>query len=335
MTKQATMRTRGTGDRTGGGRADRIPSGLRALAVASTLAMLVVVIAGAVVTNTGSGHGCGNSWPLCHGTLFPQWTLPAMIEFGHRVVTGLAGLLLVPLAVWSWRRGDAEARRLLLFGLAFVVVESFLGAAAVLWGEPTAMLALHFGISLLAFTGIWLLTASLLQGEEARRRRSRPVPARFRRLGWASAAAVYGTIYLGAYVQHTGSGGACGGWPLCQGALVPPLVGHPAVEFAHRLAALVTTLLLLAFLLEGRRLRPSRPELAHASEAAFLLMVLQVLSGGLVVLSGLVLSVKLLHITLVTLLFSAISYALLMSGPRPATQPLERAEPAPRQAAPA
>ncbi|MDI3299279.1 MAG: COX15/CtaA family protein [Bacillota bacterium] len=300
---------------TGGG----VPAGLRGLAVASSLAMLVVVIAGALVTNTGSAHGCGNSWPLCNGRLLPELTLPALIEFGHRAVTGLAGFLLVPLAVWTWRRGDGRAKRLLLFGLGFVVVESFLGAAAVLWGEPTAMLALHFGISLLAFTGIWLLTAWLLQDEAVRRGRRGPAPARFRRLAWAAAVAVYGVIYLGAYVQHTGAGGACGGWPLCQGSLVPPLAGRPAIEFVHRLAALLTAGLLFALYVEGRKLRRTRPELARGAAAAFLLVLLQAASGGVVVLSGLALGAELLHTTLVTLLFAALSYALLMSGPAPAT----------------
>ncbi|MBX5464343.1 MAG: heme A synthase [Clostridia bacterium] len=304
----------------------RAPAGLRRLALASALAMLVVVAAGALVTNTGSGHGCGNSWPLCNGRLLPVWSLPALIEFGHRLVTGLSGLLLVPLAVWTWRRGDGRARRLLLFGLAFVVVESFLGAAAVLWGEPTAVLALHFGISLLAFTGIWLVAAWLRQDGEAVRRRPQ-APARFRRLAWTASVTVYGVIYLGAYVQHVGAAGACGGWPLCRGALLPPPGGLAAVEFVHRLAALVAVAVLALLAREGRRLRGSRPELAGASATALLFILLQALSGGLVVLGGMALGLELLHTTLVTLLFAALSYTLLMSAPAPEGRPAAGAGP--------
>lgn len=54
--------------------------------------MFLAVLGGAVVTKTGSGLECGNEWPLCHGKLIPAYTIGSMIEYTHRLFSGLAGL---------------------------------------------------------------------------------------------------------------------------------------------------------------------------------------------------------------------------------------------------
>ncbi|MDQ2683679.1 MAG: heme A synthase, partial [Chloroflexota bacterium] len=44
---------------------------LRILAIIGTVGMCLVLLMGATVTDTGSGEGCGRSWPLCHGNFLP------------------------------------------------------------------------------------------------------------------------------------------------------------------------------------------------------------------------------------------------------------------------
>ena len=77
---------------------------LRGLAVAATVGMFLVLVMGATVTNTGSAQGCGQSWPLCNGRLVPEFTVATAIEYSHRAVTGVEGLLVVALAVGVLRR---------------------------------------------------------------------------------------------------------------------------------------------------------------------------------------------------------------------------------------
>jgi len=125
--------------------------GLKALSIVTTFVMFLVLLAGALVTNTGSADGCGASWPLCKGTFMPEWDYEAIIEASHRGISSLAGLLALVLAVWTWR---AAARRPLirwlgLGTLLMVCLQGALGAMAVIWPQPKAVLALHFGISLL------------------------------------------------------------------------------------------------------------------------------------------------------------------------------------------
>ena len=69
-----------------------------------TLAWNVVVILwGAWVRASGSGAGCGSHWPLCNGEVLPtDPKVETLIEFTHRLSSGVALVLVVVL--WWWAR---------------------------------------------------------------------------------------------------------------------------------------------------------------------------------------------------------------------------------------
>src|SRR5262245_62041874 len=71
----------------------------KGFAVAATIGMFLVLLMGATVTNTGSGEGCGTSWPLCHGEFIPEYAFETMVEYSHRLVTGVEGLIILGLAI--------------------------------------------------------------------------------------------------------------------------------------------------------------------------------------------------------------------------------------------
>jgi len=63
---------------------------LRWLAWAAAIATYLLIVLGAVVRITGSGLGCGNDWPVCHGRLFPSFDdLTTLIEWNHRLVAAI------------------------------------------------------------------------------------------------------------------------------------------------------------------------------------------------------------------------------------------------------
>jgi heme A synthase len=96
---------------------------------------LAVVLWGAFVRATGAGAGCGQHWPLCNGEMLPRSpSLNTMIEFTHRVTSGIDLALVALLVWWAFRafpRGHAVR---LGAGLSavFLATEALLGAALVL-----------------------------------------------------------------------------------------------------------------------------------------------------------------------------------------------------------
>ncbi|HEY0515075.1 MAG TPA: COX15/CtaA family protein [Thermoanaerobaculia bacterium] len=102
-----------------------------------TLAFNVaVVLWGSIVRATGSGAGCGSHWPLCNGEVVPQAPRVAtIIEFSHRLTSGLALLLVAGLVVWAFlaRPRRHPARQAAVWAMAFMAGEAAVGAALVLF----------------------------------------------------------------------------------------------------------------------------------------------------------------------------------------------------------
>src|SRR5580700_2794350 len=66
---------------------------------------IAVIVWGAYVRATGSGAGCGSHWPLCNGEFLPATPqTQTVIEFTHRVTSGLSLVLVSILLIWCWRR---------------------------------------------------------------------------------------------------------------------------------------------------------------------------------------------------------------------------------------
>lgn len=96
---------------------------------------LFVIVWGAFVRATGSGAGCGSHWPLCNGEVIPRAPqVETLIEFSHRITSGLALLAVVWLVVWAWRRYPRGHRVRLgaMLSLVFIIIEALIGAGLVL-----------------------------------------------------------------------------------------------------------------------------------------------------------------------------------------------------------
>ena len=95
---------------------------------------LAVVLWGAYVRATGAGAGCGNHWPLCNGeVLLHAPAVKTLIEFTHRMMSGLDGLLIFLVMVWAFRTYPARhpARWAASLSFGFVVTEALIGAVLV------------------------------------------------------------------------------------------------------------------------------------------------------------------------------------------------------------
>lgn len=96
---------------------------------------IFVVLWGALVRATGSGAGCGSHWPLCNGEIIPRSPVAqTLIEFTHRVTSGVALASVLLLCIWAFRLfpGRHRVRRFAVLSLAFILIEALLGAGLVL-----------------------------------------------------------------------------------------------------------------------------------------------------------------------------------------------------------
>ena len=104
-----------------------------------------VILFGTSVRATGSGDGCGETWPKCGDFFIPQSpAAETVIEFTHRVTSALAGLLVIAVLILAirWFPKGGLVRRAACASRVLVVVEGLLGAALVLFGWVDADVSL-------------------------------------------------------------------------------------------------------------------------------------------------------------------------------------------------
>jgi len=146
----------------------RLPSpALRRFAWAVLVYFIAVILWGSLVRATGAGAGCGNHWPLCNGTVIQHSpTANTIIEFTHRVTSGLSFFSAVGLLIWTLK-GTARghlARPAAVAAVAFTLIEAILGALLVKLGLTAqsqspirpAYLALHLTNTLLLLAALTL-----------------------------------------------------------------------------------------------------------------------------------------------------------------------------------
>ncbi|OMD40821.1 heme A synthase [Paenibacillus odorifer] len=284
--------------------------------------MFLAVLGGAVVTKTGSGLECGNEWPLCHGKLIPAYTVGSMIEYTHRLFSGLAGLLSLAsmFAFWRYARNRRDLLVYAFMTLLFVIVQGGMGALAVIKSQSAAVMALHMGFSLIAFSSSLMLALGTKRRHEAgdydydqkMEIQKKPVSKAFRNLTCFTALYSYVVVYIGAFVSHTDSRGGCSGWPLCNGEWVPELSGGVGIVFTHRIAALILFILTAVLGHLAFWKHKDYPELRALGVAAVLLCLMQVFSGAAVVYTldneRLYIFAALAHILLIACLFGVLCY---------------------------
>ncbi len=170
-----------------------------------TLAYTVAVILfGAWVRITGSGAGCGQHWPTCHGEVAhrPE-AIETAIELTHRVTSAADGLLVIGLVIGAClvtpRRHPA--RWAALASLVFVITEGLVGAllvkAELVENDASIMRAVVMSIHLVntsLLTGAMALSAFFASPAAPERTE---VPSRAVRVaGWMLAAGLLATLLI-------------------------------------------------------------------------------------------------------------------------------------------
>jgi cytochrome c oxidase assembly protein subunit 15 len=293
---------------------------LKALAAISAVGMFLVNLVGFLDTQTDSALGCGRDWPLCNGAVIPQLSNEHVdIEFAHRVIVGGFALLTIVVAVWAWRRYRQSPFVKGFAGLAigFIVIQSALGALAVLFVNPTWVLALHLGFGMLSMIGTELLALMIWWDPERALAIPRPAAAQpLRRWFWAIWIYTFVAIYWGSYVAFRNAGQACPSWPLCGangwGFPVGTLAWFDAI---HRLLAAGLAVLVVVVLVRLYRLTQATGHLKVGTWLLTIFVASQIASGAYLVFSRLATGPYLLHVANLMVLFGIESYLVLVTWP--------------------
>jgi cytochrome c oxidase assembly protein subunit 15 len=267
--------------------------------VACAVATAVLLLAGGLVTSTGSGLAVPD-WPLSFGRYFPPLVGGVLYEHGHRLIAASVGLMTVVLAVWfAVREPRRWARRLAAVALGAVVAQGLLGGLTVILRLPPAVSVAHACLAQAFFCLLVFLALATSRGflrPDLRPPAGEGVPS-LRVLGTASTILVFGQLVLGAVMRHTGAGLAIPDFPLAFGRLVPPLRSlEIGVHFAHRVGALVACIFILWMALRALLGRARRRDLAVPARLALALLAAQVLLGGVAVTTRLAVLPTTLHL---------------------------------------
>jgi heme A synthase len=248
------------------------------------------IVFGAIVRITGSGLGCGDHWPQCHGYWFPPFTrMDLVIEVMHRYLAfglsvTIAGLLLL---AFSRRRvpgvsGRGGVLRPIALAAVLVVTAAVFGGVVVkleLRNKYVIVVHLAIAISTLASLAMAAIRAGGLGGAQAIPGTASP---RVWRSARAAAVMAFVAVVLGGLTAHViGANGACVGFPHCPRGIPTP--GAPLhIHLTHRFVAFALFFHLLGMVMMVRKRRES-PLIQWATRIAFGTVVLQILVAAALV----------------------------------------------------
>jgi heme A synthase len=251
---------------------------LRVLALGSTILTALLIAVGGVVRATGSGLGCPG-WPKCFGRWIPPLEYHAVIEYSHRLVALIVGVVIAALAIVATVFFRRYRRVFVPAGAALVLVllQGALGRIVVKGELEAVLVTAHFSIAMILLGTLTYATVSAYTLDAPTGRREGSLPA----LAWLVAASVFVLVVLGAFVRGEGASLAFFDWPLMDGEVIPVLDALPrALHFAHRVAALVTGILVALLTVRAWRNRPFNRAAAVLAGAMLGVFIAQVLVGA-------------------------------------------------------
>lgn len=121
-------------------------------------------------------------------------------------------------------------------------------------------------------------------------------------------------LIWGNAVSGLKAGLACPDWPLCHGEIIPPFRWDIYVEFSHRVIGGITSIVL--FILCYRRFRAYEKNYRILPLLVVLLLLFQIVLGGIVVLAKLPVNLTTIHFTNAIIIFSITLYMVYFDGIR-------------------
>lgn len=267
-----------------------------------------LIMFGGYVASSQSGLGCGPEWPLCNGEVIPTLQGETLIEFAHRVIGAILGVLSIILFAKVKRAKMSKAVNTAAnWMVALLIFQVLLGAIIVWFHLPTFIIAGHLLIAMLFLACvlvIWRRSSErmVIQRIALSTQQQRKITRHIKVL----LGLVLAIFFVGAYVKHDFIGTSCG-WVTCGDSLIPRS-GPEIVQTTHRLLGIVLAVYSMLLTYWSFAKRWGAP-LQKRFITILVTVALQVILGVLTIVTAIDIVWAMLHVAVGTLLFAVIAEA--------------------------
>lgn len=284
---------------------------IKLVAIISVVLTYILIVFGGYVASSESGMGCGPEWPFCNGEVIPVLENETLIEFAHRAIGLLLAILVGTLFVLIKRNKNNKILQNAgnwLIGL--LTLQVLAGAVVVVLDLPTIVITVHLLVAMLfMLVLLWIYRTESHARIETKLSDNRKSKVVFQ-LNVLIILLLL-TMGFGAFIKHEYFGLACG-WLDCRETLLP--VTTPEIlQTGHRVLAVLTAAYTI-FLMFKAYLNNWGPGLKRRLLLAAAVVVIQILSGILTIITNISIPWAVVHLAIGTALFMIIADTRLIMG---------------------
>jgi heme a synthase len=201
-----------------------------------------LMILGAAVRAMDAGLTCPD-WPMCFGRVVPEYHLGVYLEFIHRSIAGILGILFTASFIFVLVKKPYRHLRLAM-SVAFMLLLSqiIMGGLTVLKLLAPGIVTLH-----LSLAGAFLISLVIIKAQLEEDRIDYEFPKRYKILSGIAFGLICGQIILGGLVASNYAGAVCVDFPTCNGEWFPAWTGPIGIQVIHRMGAYTLSAYLVFF----------------------------------------------------------------------------------------
>ena len=206
-----------------------------------------LMLLGSAVRTMDAGLTCPD-WPLCFGKIIPKYHFGVYLEFIHRVIAGLVGVIYFVFFIQVWSQPEFQKiKTFSLIGFFLLIAQIIMGGLTVLRLLEAVIVTLH-----LTLATAFLFTIFVMKKILERKERTISVLNKnklslcFKTTVTFCLLFVFIQIVLGGFVASTYSGVVCIDFPTCNGQYFPELKGPIGIQMLHRFGAYLLAGLVVA-----------------------------------------------------------------------------------------
>jgi cytochrome c oxidase assembly protein subunit 15 len=292
-----------------------IASWHRNLLITAAIFTVLLIAMGGILCMTQSIRDCPD-WPGCFGRFIPPAEAGPIMEYTHRVLAALSGLLILSAAIV----GLTRTRRLLWISIPPVVATlllvevSYFGAQVVLRGLSPGWAAVDVGSALLVAA---LMVASAVIASAHKHPAAKAYRLLFRtpfaKLVLSITIVVYIILVSGILVAGKNSVTGCLGWPIYSQQLFQ-MDAHNAWENLRLILSMIGIVLILAMLVQAWREKSVHSPVVHLARWAGITFLLEMLVQVLILVFGHLVSLLVVYTITMAVFWSLLAASLVKVG---------------------